>query len=318
MQPFKLKPAFKDYLWGGTRLITELGKDSELRPLAESWELSAHTDGPSTIADGEFAGMSFREFIKCNPQSMGTAYQGENEFPILIKLIDAKQSLSIQVHPYEDYAQRVEHEHGKTEMWVVLDSEPGAFIYYGFEHAISKEEMRRRIEDGSLTDVLHRAPCKAGDVFFIPAGTIHAIGAGLLIAEIQQSSNATYRVFDFGRLGADGKPRELHIQKALDVTTTAPVTANAAPVQVADTPEYRLSTLVSCDYFTTCRLDLSGCFNTEISDESFTAALCVDGGMKLRSGALSLELKRGETAFLPASCGSVSFEGNGSVLLASK
>lgn len=318
MQPFKLSPAFKDYIWGGTRLITEMGKNCELRPLAESWELSAHIDGPSTIASGDYAGMSFRDFVERNPMSMGTACQNESEFPILIKFIDAQQSLSIQVHPYEEYAQWVEHEHGKTEMWVVLDSEPGAFIYYGFEHTITRDEMRRRIEDGSLTDVLHSAPCKAGDVFFIPAGTIHAIGAGLLIAEIQQSSNATYRVFDFGRLGADGKPRELHIDKALDVTTTAPVTANAEPVQIAATSEYQLSTLVSCEHFTTSRLFLAGRYCTEITEESFIAVLCIAGELKLQSEELTLSLKRGEAAFLPAGCGSVAFEGNGCVLLASK
>ena len=153
---------------------------------------------------------------------MGSTCQIFGNFPMMIKFNDAKQSLSIQVHPNNMDALEMEHEYGKTEMWYVLEAEPGAFLYYGFTKEISKEEFRSRIEDGTLLEVLNAVPVKKGDLFYIPAGTIHAIGKGLVIAEIQQNSNSTYRVFDFNRLGADGKPRPLHIDKAVEVTNLTP------------------------------------------------------------------------------------------------
>ena len=153
---------------------------------------------------------------------LGTDCEKFEDFPILTKLIDAKDNLSIQVHPSNEYALEHEHQYGKTEMWYILDCEPGAFLYYGFDHAITKEEFERRIQDNTLTEVLNAAPVHKGDVFFNPSGTLHAICRGIVIAEIQQNSNVTYRVYDYGRVGADGKPRALHIRQALDVTQLTP------------------------------------------------------------------------------------------------
>lgn len=319
MQAFKLEPAFKDYLWGGTRLKTELAKNTDMQPVAESWELSAHPDGPSTIGSGEYKGMSFRDFVAHYPEAVGTAYAGESEFPVLIKLIDAEKILSLQVHPQEDYAQRVEHEHGKTEMWVVMDSAPDAYLYFGFEKPVTKQEMRSRIADNTLTDVLHKAYCKPGDVFFIPAGTLHAIGAGLLIAEIQQSSNSTYRVYDFGRVGADGKLRELHVEKALDVTETKPA-QQVAPGQgiLAKNDDYTLECLASCDYFTTRRLTLQGTFAIKVDAQSYLAVLCIEGALQLTAQTEVLQLAKGETAFVPADSGDITIAGGGTALLVSK
>lgn len=180
-------------------------------------------------------------------------------FPVLIKLIDAARPLSVQVHPDDAYAQRVEGEPGKTEMWYVVDAQPGAQLYYGFQRELTREEAARRIADGTLTDVLNAVPVKAGDVFFIDAGTVHAIGAGILIAEIQQNSNTTYRVFDYGRLGADGKPRALHVEKALDVARLCPPERPAGPMGKPEQNGDCTSTLLAkCGYFTARLLDVAG------------------------------------------------------------
>ena len=212
----KLKPGCKDYIWGGQRLKTDFGIQSGLNPLSEAWVLSCHPDGPSVLADGPDKGMTLRAWLdKAGKEALGTACEAFEDFPMLIKLIDAKKDLSIQVHPSDAYALEHEGQYGKTEMWVVLDAEPGASLYYGFDREVSLEEFSSRVSDGTLTEVLRKVPVKPGDVFFIPSGTLHAIGAGLVIAEIQQNSNVTYRVFDYGRLGADGKPRPLHVEKAL-------------------------------------------------------------------------------------------------------
>lgn len=186
-------------------------------PLAESWELSCHKDGSSVIANGPYAGMTLPEYLARFPDAAGSRCERFPAFPVLFKLIDAKDKLSVQVHPSDDYALREEGKYGKTEMWVVLDCVPGAELIYGFSAPITREEMRRRIEAGTLLEVVNRVPVHPGDVFFIEAGTLHAIGAGIVIAEIQQSSNLTYRVYDYDRRDAQGNPRQLHIEKALAV-----------------------------------------------------------------------------------------------------
>ena len=241
MPAYQLIPTCKDYIWGGQRLKTDFGIQSDLNPLSEAWVLSCHPDGPSVLADGPDKGMTLRAWLdKAGKEALGTACEPFEDFPMLIKLIDAKKDLSIQVHPSDAYALEHEGQYGKTEMWVVLDAEPGASLYYGFDREVSLEEFSSRVSDGTLTEVLRKVPVKPGDVFFIPSGTLHAIGAGLVIAEIQQNSNVTYRVFDYGRLGADGKPRALHVEKALAVTDRRPAPA-------LDFGEH----LGDCRYFTT-------------------------------------------------------------------
>ena len=216
MYPIKLKPAFKDYLWGGTRLRDDFGKDCDFDKIAESWELSCHKDGNSVVADGEFAGLTLAQYIEKEGKSvLGTNCEKFENFPILIKLIDAKDNLSVQVHPNNEYAQRVEGEYGKTEMWYVLDAAPGAQLIYGFKEKISKEAFKAAIENNTLPQVLNHVDIHKGDVFFIEAGTVHAIGKGALIAEIQQNSNVTYRVYDYDRRGADGKPPELPVANGM-------------------------------------------------------------------------------------------------------
>ena len=209
--PLLLKPVFKSYLWGGDRLQKEFGFHSGDPITAEAWMLACHKDGSSVVANGALAGQMLPDVLQ---------KWGYEELPILIKLIDAKQKLSVQVHPDQEYALLHEGDNGKTEMWYVVDCAEGAELIYGFQKRISREEFKKRIEDNTLDEVVNRVPVQRGDVFFIEAGTLHAIGEGVLIAEIQQSSNVTYRVSDYGRLDANGKPRALHVEKALDVTVT--------------------------------------------------------------------------------------------------
>lgn len=310
MYPLILEPAFKDYIWGGTRLRDDFGKKCDLPKIAESWELSCHKDGMSVIANGEFKGLTLSEFI----QKEGKDVLGSNcgkfeDFPILIKLIDAKDNLSVQVHPDNEYAQRVEGEYGKTEMWYIVDCDDGAELLYGFKKEISKEEFKERIENNTLLEVTNSVPVKKGDVFFIRSGTLHAIGKGILIAEIQQNSNTTYRIYDYGRVGSDGKPRQLHIDKALDVTNLCPAKPYpvSEPVQKDDYTEKLLS---SCEYFTVYSMDIDGGTSLSAGSSSFVHILVLDGEAVLSAdNADDIKLVKGSSVFIPAGFGSFKING---------
>ena len=311
MYPMKLTPPCKDYLWGGTRLKTDYGKVTDLEKVAESWELSCHKDGCSVIANGEFAGMTLPEYIEKQGKGvLGEDCKSFEYFPILVKLIDAKQSLSVQVHPNNEYAMRVEGEYGKTEMWYIVDCDPGAELLYGFKDKISKEEFRRRIEDNTLLEVTNSVPVHKGDVFFIDAGTLHAIGKGILIAEIQQNSNPPYRIYDFGRLGADGKPRELHIDKAVDVTRLEPPTRSCKPQGEPQQHDGYCSTLLaSCEYFTVTRMDVENSVSLNADNKSFHSLLCLEGDATVQCNGQELSMKKGESIFLPAGTGAYTVSG---------
>ena len=306
MYIMKLKPAFKDYLWGGTRLRDDYGLECDLDIIAEGWMLSCHKDGNSTIENGDFKGLTLKEAIEKSETSiLGTNAEKFEDFPILIKLIDAKQNLSIQVHPNDEYALKVEHEFGKTEMWYVVDCEKGAYLYYGFKNEISKEQFKDAIENNTLTDILNKVEVKKGDCFFIESGTVHAIGAGLLIAEIQQNSNTTYRVYDYGRVGADGKPRELHTEKALEVTVTAP--PKYPILHATDESE---TTLADCKYFEVKKHNINKKIEINVDSTSFSSLLCVEGQCTVGD----VQIKAGECVFIPASFGSVIISGNAELL----
>ena len=302
MYTLKLKPALKDYLWGGTRLKTEYKMESDLEKVAEAWVLSTHKDGPSVVLNGELCGKTLTEAVEI----FGADCLGENGkkfsyFPILIKLIDARDDLSVQVHPNDEYALKVEGEYGKTEMWYIVDCEEGAALYYGFKEEISKEEFRKKIADNTITDVLNRVPVKKGDVFFIPSGTIHAIGKGILIAEIQQNSNTTYRVCDYGRLGADGKPRPLHIDKAVEVTNLTPP---------PKTEGLTAGTLAECEYFKVRLFNSDEQKEIEVDNSSFTSLLCLEGEVSFDG----VTLVKGDCAFIPANRGKIVFEGSATLI----
>ena len=309
MSVFKLRPSCKDYIWGGHRLVEEYGKEYEGEILAETWELSCHPDGPSTIVNGAYAGKTLEEYIEeAGKEVLGKNCRRFRDFPILIKFIDAKQNLSIQVHPDNRYALKNEGQYGKTEMWYVMDAGKDAFIYYGFKKEISKEEFARRIQEDTLLEVLNAVPVQKGDVLFIESGTIHAIGEDILIAEIQQNSNVTYRVYDYGRVGKDGKKRDLHIEKALAVTNRVPlIKSKSSYPHVAD-----------CDYFTVDKLNLDGQMMRRmegyVSEESFVSILILDGEGTVSCGD-EVTYKKGDSLFLPAGSGTYVIEGNCDALI---
>lgn len=314
MEILKLNPVFKDYIWGGTRLRDDFGLKTDINPVAEGWMLACHKDGMNTIDGGEYDGKTLESVIKEGGKSKiaGTNSEKFPYFPVLIKLIDAKDNLSVQVHPDNEYAARVEHEFGKTEMWYVLDAAPGATLIYGFKNKIGKEEFKQAIESNALLDVLNVVEVKKGDMFFIEAGTVHAIGKGALIAEIQQNSNSTYRVYDYGRLGKDGKPRELHIQKAIDVSKTEPAKYGTKPFgKKEEISGGTRQMLTECPLFSVYNYELCGKVELNANEESFNHILVVDGSGKIGGR----EFKKGDSFFVPANYGNYEIDGNGEFIL---
>lgn len=306
MAIMKLNPAYKDYLWGGNRLVTDYNKKDGGERVAETWELSCHPAGACKIVEGDGKGSTLADYVKEKGIGvLGTHCRKFPDFPILIKFIDAKEDLSIQVHPNNRYALEKEGQFGKTEMWYVMDCGENAFLYYGFAEKIQKEEFIRRIQENTLTEVLNKVHVKKGDVFFIEAGTIHAIGKDILIAEIQQNSNVTYRVYDYGRVGADGKQRDLHIEKALEVTNTNPIVK-----QKSFSPH-----MAVCEYFTVDKIYLDGKNTKRINgyagEESFISILILEGQGAVWSGSDVMRVEKGDSLFLPA--GSGEFEITGSM-----
>lgn len=304
-----LKPVIKDYLWGGTRLKDEFGFETDKQIAAEAWMLACHKDGTNTIKNGVYSGKRLDEVLKL--------WGFENKFPILIKLIDAKDRLSVQVHPDNKYALENEGEYGKTEMWYVVDCEPGAQLIYGFKEKISKSEFEERIKDNTLDGVMNYVPVKKGDVFFIKSGTLHAIGKGILIAEIQQNSNTTYRVSDYGRLGADGKPRELHISKAVDVTVTDKPMIPYGNVGKVCKYEYGTEReLAECEYFKTVKLDLDG--TKEINCENgFFSLLVLNGEITVKYDGGEESAIKGGSILIPQGL-KVSVSGKAEIICSNK
>lgn len=309
--PLRLKPVFKDYIWGGNKLREDFNKNSSLEKIAESWELSCHKDGLSVIENGIDAGLTLNEYIeKYGRQILGSNCEKFENFPVLIKLIDAHDDLSLQVHPDDEYALRVEGEYGKTEMWYIVDCEENSSLIYGFKENISKEEFRKKIESGTLTDSIKKVPVRKGDVFFISSGTIHAIGKGIIIAEIQQNSNTTYRIYDYGRTDKNGNSRELHIDKACDVTNLCP--AESFPYnEPVRYDGYMARLLASCKYFTVHLLDIEQKADLKTDETSFEHILVINGECILKSSSNDdISLKKGDSVFIPAGYGDFSLCGN--------
>ncbi|MBR5203057.1 MAG: class I mannose-6-phosphate isomerase [Clostridia bacterium] len=312
MYILKLNPVFKDYLWGGTKLRDEYGFKSDLSKLAEGWMLSCHKDGENTIENGEFFGKTITEVVKENPDFLGENGKKFEYFPILIKIIDAKDDLSVQVHPDNEYAMRVENEYGKTECWYILDCDEGAELIYGFNRDISSVEFKNRITDNTFLETVNKVKVKKGDLFFIEAGTLHAIGKGILLAEIQQNSNTTYRVYDYGRLGADGKPRDLHIEKAIDVTNCTPPTRSTNPEgELVEYEDYSTQLLTECDLFNVKKVSIKNIFDGIADEKSFVSVLVTNGNGKIEN----IDIKKGDSLFIPANYGSFTISGNLEVII---
>ena len=314
--PFILQPSGKDYLWGGQRLNTEFEKQIDLDPLAETWECSTHPDGPSIVKTGGFKGQTLSKVISDNPQFLGARHSEDKTLPILIKFIDAKSDLSVQVHPNDEYAKVHENgQLGKTEMWYVLDATKDARLVYGLKKDCTKEQIRESIEKGKLSNLLQSVKVKKDDLFFIEAGTIHAIGAGCLIAEIQENSNLTYRLYDYDRVGKDGKKRELHIDKSLKVANLKSSSEPKQPLRVLKyRPGAAKELLSRCKYFEVYRMLV----NTErrqsvtyASDNlSFRVLLCIKGCGVLNFEDQSLEFFKGDCIFVPADSVEIKIHGH--------
>lgn len=312
---FNLSPVFKDYIWGGTKLKTEFGKESDFDKIAESWELSCYKGCESVISDGIDKGLKLTEYIeKYGKVVLGTDCSEFSDFPVLIKLIDAKDNLSVQVHPDNNYALEHEHEFGKTEMWYIVDCEDGAELLYGFKKEISKPEFKERIENNTLLEVTNSVKVKKGDAFFIRSGTLHAIGKGILIAEIQQNSNTTYRIYDYGRVGNDGKPRELHIDKALDVTELKPASA-VGDQKIEEHDGYSCRKLAECPYFNVSLIEVSDNAEFNADERSFNSILVIDGNAEIYSESQSFKIKKGQSIFIPSGYGKYNIKGKCNIIL---
>lgn len=295
MTVLKLKSAVKDYLWGGRRLSEAYGVNQE-GIIAESWVVSCHPDGPSTIIESEYEGMSLISYIDLKGKhilgSRGIKY---DKFPILCKLLDAQNDLSIQVHPNNEYALRVEHEFGKNEMWLVLEAKPGSRIYYGVKEPMNKQQFKSHIEDSTIMNQLNAVYAQPYDVFYIPAGTIHALGKGFVVAEIQQSSNSTYRIYDYDRVGPDGKKRELHIEKSVEVSNLEP-----SPKQKPLHWEGNIANLIQNEFFQNQLVRNVESTTYKTSLESFQALVVTKGKGKLKNKEYRYDMNQGDGFFVEA------------------
>lgn len=306
LYPLKFSPILKDKIWGGTKLKTLFNKPATSDHLGESWELSGYEGDESVVTNGFLAGNNLAELLE--------VYMGDlvgdrvferygHTFPLLFKLIDANDNLSIQVHPNDETARARHDSLGKTEMWYVVDADPGAELIIGFAHDSSKEEYSEAVERGEVERLLQRVPVQRGDVFFIPAGLVHAIGRGVVVAEIQESSDITYRIYDYKRKDANGHERELHVAQALDVINFA---ASRQPKTPYEPKLNEPVTLVSCDYFTTNSLH----FDREVVRDyapidSFVAYMCLEGAFDIVCEGEKTPVQRGETVLVPAAINEV-------------
>jgi len=300
-QPMKLRPHVTQAVWGGDRLARSYGIDSQGLPnTAEAWALSAHPRGSSVAQTGPFAGQSLERLFAARPDLFGARCAGMDQFPVIVKLIDAREDLSVQVHPRDNDPVLLPGEAGKTECWTILEAAPGAKLYLGLREAITPARFAAAIEDGTIMDFVQAYPVQPGEFYFIPAGTLHAIGAGVLLAEVQQNSDTTYRVYDYNRL-QNGAPRQLHIEQARAVTDLLPW----EPPSPAGG-----ETLCVCDYFTVKQR--SGSFTGQAGEESFIHLLILEAGdnAKLTWQDMQLPIARGGSILVPAGAGKYSADGD--------
>lgn len=296
----KLRPVFKEFLWGGTKIRDVLKKPvGSMECVAESWELSAHPAGQSVIATGKYKGFSFTEYLTAiGKDQLGWKTVGYERFPLMVKFIDAKQSLSIQVHPNDDYAFPMEGDYGKNEMWYVMGADEGASIYVGFNKNVTAEEVRERVKKNTLLEVLNKVPVKKGETYFLRAGTVHAIGAGCFICEVQQSSNITYRIYDYGRRDKNGKYRELHLDKALDVMNFKKEEGDFKSNFPAAAHEGYVEKLIGeCKYFSVRKYDVNGSVRLLPNESTFQVVIVIEGKCKIGNGSLTYPSEKGDTWF---------------------
>ena len=307
LYPIKLLPYVSETIWGGRKLIEEYGVETEKSNAAEGWMLSCHDAGSSSVANGEFAGKSFADVVKENPALCGKNAENFEDFPILIKFIDAMDNLSVQVHPTKEYCELTGKGQSKTECWYIIDCEEDAGLILGFKDKLSPEEFKAAIANNTLTDYVETVKVKKGDFFFIDSGTLHAICKGILLAEVQESSNTTYRIYDYNRVGADGKPRELHVEDGAAVIKLEKYSQPDFSNPALDTDERRL--LADCPLFKVWKLDVDGEISGNAGEDSFVSLLIMDGEGTLESCGEALSLKKGDSIFIPANAGEYKISG---------
>ena len=305
---FELKPVTKHIIWGGERLSRDYGMGENGEKIAEAWELTCRGDGDNEIISGKYTGRLLSEFVRENPQALGTKQKGDR-FPLLIKLIDAEADLSIQVHPDDEYALSHTDDMGKTEMWYIVDAKPGAKLIYGLKRKYTRDELKTAIAAGTLESLMNYVEVKSGETYFIPSGLVHAIGAGILIAEIQQNYNITYRVYDYNRRQPDGSLRQLHIEPALDVIERFDPEA----VKVEKTGDV----IASCKYFEVRAIALDGEKTVYAGEESFLHLMITDGECEIICAGEKISTKKGGSVFVAAASGNVTLKGNATVIVSS-
>ncbi|MGM9653473.1 MAG: type I phosphomannose isomerase catalytic subunit [Eubacteriales bacterium] len=313
LYPLRLVPVSKEILWGGHKLKDRYHKTAPFDKLAESWELSVRPQEMNRIADGPASDLTLEEYIRQAGNGVVSARYDGGRFPLLIKFIDACDKLSIQVHPDDAYALAHEGELGKTEMWYIVEAEPGAALVYGLKESVSASGFADAVHAGRIADTLRYVPVHAGECYFIPSGQVHAIGVGILIAEIQQNSNVTYRVYDYDRRQADGSLRALHTEKALDVVRVR-TDAEIDGIRFAR-GKGDASVLADCPYFRVRRLTGNALPCTVETKDSFISLLCTDGAGVLLCEGKSYPVERGDSYFIPRGCAPCELRGTAEVLL---
>ncbi len=316
LYPLKLTAAMKEIIWGGSKLKTEYNKKADFDNIAESWELTVRPDGMNVIENGEYAGMPLGEYIeKATYAVIGNGYDGDR-FPLLIKFIDARDRLSIQVHPADEYSLKNENEFGKTEMWYIVDAEEGSELVIGTKPDYSIEAYNKAVAENTVEELFTKVKVKKGDVFFIPAGLVHAIGAGILICEIQQNSNVTYRVYDYGRLGKDGKPRETHVEKARDVIVNY-TPEDVEKLRFANASDRTSTLLAACDKFTVDKYDFTE-LTLKADADSFLSLTFIEGSGSIEYNEKKYAFNKGETYYMPAGMGKFTIKSAGATVITAK
>ncbi|WP_330441922.1 type I phosphomannose isomerase catalytic subunit [Flavobacterium sp. C4GT6] len=313
LYPLIFEPILKDRIWGGTKLQSDLGKNIPTETTGESWELSAVTGDVSVVSEGVYKNKPLSELLEQFPQEiLGQKIHEQfgTQFPLLFKFLDARDDLSIQVHPNDELAKQRHNSFGKTEMWYVMQADEGARIIVGFKHKSSPEEYVEHLNNKNLIEILNEVEVKKGDVFFLETGTIHAIGAGIVIAEIQQTSDITYRIYDWNRVDAQGKSRELHVEQALDAMNYNTTDTQKHYAQT----ENSANVMVNCPYFTTSYFPLKGEASVNKDGRSFTVYICTEGEYSFENDGKSYSFKKGDTILVPAALKDFSLRGEATLL----
>ena len=303
--PLRFEPVYQPYIWGGTRLRERLGRTElpEGEIVAESWEVSDRDDGMSVVSNGPLKGKTLRELLEAHGEDILGTGRTHARFPLLVKVLDAAKTLSVQVHPNDETAVQYGGE-AKTEMWYVLEADPGAVVYCGLQPGVTPEAFREAIEGNALEPLMKTIPVKAGDAIFVPGGRVHAIGSGCLLLEVQQNSNTTYRIYDWGRVGNDGTPRALHIEKALEVTLWEDGADALTPAEPRPPlAGMRREKVMASPYFLLERLEVSEVSTLPADEESFQILFAIDGAVTVSANGESVHLPRGASVLLPSAMG---------------